>query len=46
MFKMGRSPYPLGKLTDSSTTKYKLNINGIISGLSSKRVKMIRLEYK
>ena len=36
----------IGKLTDSSTTKYKLNINGIISGLSSKRVKMIILEYK
>ena len=33
----------IGKLTDSSTTKYKLNIDGIISGISSKGVKMIKL---
>ena len=31
------------KLTDSSTTKYKLNMDGIISGISSKGVKMIKL---
>ena len=32
----------LGKLTDSSTTQYKLNIDGIVSGISSKGVKMIK----
>ena len=32
----------LRRLTDSSTTKYKLNIDGIISGISSKGVKMIK----
>ena len=31
----------IGKLTDSYTSEYKLNIDGIISGISSKRVKMI-----
>ena len=30
------------KFTDSSTTKYKLNIDGIITGISSKGVKMIK----
>ena len=29
------------KFTDSSTTKYKLNIDETISGITSKRVKMI-----
>ena len=29
----------IGKLTDSSTTKYKLNIDRIISGISSKGLK-------
>ena len=32
----------LEKLTDSSTTQYKLNIVGISSGISSKRVKMTK----
>ena len=32
----------VGKLTDSSTIKYKLTIDGIISGISSKGVKMIK----
>ena len=32
----------IGILTDSSTTQYKLNIDGIISGISSKRVKKIK----
>ena len=32
----------IGKLTGSSTTKYKLNINGIISEISSIGVKMIK----
>ena len=32
----------IGKLTDSSTTQYRLNINGIISEMSSKGVKMIK----
>ena len=32
----------LGKLTDSSTTQYKLNIDGIVSGMSSKGAKMIK----
>ena len=32
----------IGKLTDTSTTKYKLNIDGIISEISSKWVKMIK----
>ena len=32
----------LEKLTDSSTTQYKLNIDGIVSGISSKGVKMIK----
>ena len=32
----------LGRLTDSSTTQYKLNIDGIVSGISSKGVKMIK----
>ena len=32
----------IGKLTDSSTTQYKLNIEGIVSGMSSKGVKMIK----
>ena len=32
----------LGRLTDSRTIKYKLNIDGIISGISSKGVKMIK----
>ena len=32
----------IGELTDSSTTKYKPNIDRIISGRSSKRVKMIK----
>ena len=30
------------KLTDSSTTQYKLYIDGIISGISSKGVEMIK----
>ena len=32
----------IGKLTDTSTTKYKLNIDGIISGISNKGVKIIK----
>ena len=32
----------IGRLTDSSTTQYKLNIDGIISGISSKGVQMIK----
>ena len=32
----------IGRLTDSSTTQYKLNIDGIISRISSKRVQMIK----
>lgn len=32
----------IGKLTDDSTTKYKLDINGIISAISSRGVKMIK----
>ena len=32
----------IGKLIDSSTIKYKLNIDGIISGITSKGVKMIK----
>ena len=32
----------LGRLIDSSTTQYKLNIDGIVSGISSKGVKMIK----
>ena len=32
----------IGRLTDSSTTQYKLNIDGIVSGISSKGVKMIK----
>ena len=33
----------LGRLTESSTIKYRLNIDGIISSISSKGVKMIKL---
>ena len=32
----------IGRLTDSSTTYYKLNIDGIISGISSKGVQMMK----
>ena len=32
----------LGKLTDSNITQYKLNIDEIVSGISSKGVKMIK----
>ena len=32
----------LGRLIDSSTTQYKLNIDGIISGISSKGFKMVK----
>ena len=32
----------IGKLPDNSTTKYKLNIDGIINGISSEGVKMIK----
>ena len=32
----------IGRLTDSSTTQYKLNIDGITSGISSKGVQMIK----
>ena len=32
----------IGRLTDSNTTQYKLNIDGIISGISSKGVQMIK----
>lgn len=32
----------IGKLTDNSTTKYKLDINGIIDAISSKGIKMIK----
>ena len=32
----------LRRLTDSSTTQYKLNIDGIVSGINSKGVKIIK----
>ena len=32
----------IGKLTNSSTTRYKLNIDGIVSRISSKGARMIK----